>query len=96
MGASRPKPAKLEMRNRKQVQIAAEIAIYFCHPKSPWQPATNENTNGLLRQYFPKGTALSVHTEAHLDTVAAEINDRPRKRLQFNKPTEMIGPLLLR
>ncbi len=53
-------------------------------------------SNGLLRQYFPKGTDLSVHTEAHLDIVAAELNDRPRKRLQFKKPIEMIGPLLLR
>ena len=86
----------VEMRDWKQVQIAADIAIYFCDPKSPWQRATNENTNGLLRQYFPKGTDLSVHTEAHLDVVAAELNDRPRKRLQFKKPIEMIGPLLLR
>jgi IS30 family transposase len=86
----------VEMRDWKQVQIVADIAIYFCDPKSPWQRATNENTNGLLRQYFPKGTDLSVHTEAHLDAVAAELNDRPRKRLQFKKPIEMIGPLLLR
>jgi transposase, IS30 family len=86
----------VEMRDWKQVQIAADIAIYFCDPKSPWQRATNENTNGLLRQYFPKGTDLSVHTEAHLDAVAAELNDRPRKRLQFKKPIELIGPLLLR
>ncbi|MGH3496345.1 MAG: IS30 family transposase, partial [Nocardioidaceae bacterium] len=68
----------------------------FCDPHSPWQRATNENTNGLLRQYFPKGTDLSVHTEEHLDAVAAELNDRPRKRLQFKKPIELIGPLLLR
>ena len=53
-------------------------------------------SNGLLRQYFPKGTDLSVRTEAHLDAVAAELNDQPRKRLQFKKPIEMIGPLLLR
>ena len=86
----------VEMRDWKQVQIAANIAIYFCDPHSPWQRATNENTNGLLRQYFPKGTDLSVHTEAHLDAVADELNDRPRKRLQFKKPIEKIGPLLLR
>lgn len=84
------------MRDWKQVQIAADIAIYICDPKSRWQRATNENTNGLLRQYFPKGTDLSAHTEAHLEVVAAELNDRPRKRLQFKKPIEMIGPLLLR
>ena len=53
-------------------------------------------SNGLLRQYFPKGTDLSVRTEAHLDAVAAELNDQPRKRLQFKKPIEMTGPLLLR
>ena len=86
----------VEMRDWKQVQIAADIAIFFCDPKSPWQRATNENTNGLLRQYFPKSTDLSVHTEAHLDAVAEELNDRPRKRLQFKKPIELIGPLLLR
>jgi transposase, IS30 family len=86
----------VEMRDWKQVQIAADIAIYFCDPHSPWQRATNENTNGLLRQYFPKGTDLSVHTEAFLDAVAAELNDRPRKRLQFKRPIDKIGPLLLR
>ena len=86
----------VEMRDWKQVRIAADIAIYFCDPHSPWQRATNENTNGLLRQYFPKGTDLSVHTETHLDAVADELNDRPRKRLQFKKPIEKIGPLLLR
>lgn len=86
----------VEMRDWKQVKLAADIAIFFCDPHSPWQRATNENTNGLLRQYFPKGTNLSVHTEADLDAVAAELNDRPRKRLGFKKPIEMIGPLLLR
>ena len=86
----------VEMRDWKNVQVAAEIAIYFCDPHSPWQRATNENTNGLLRQYFPKGTDLAVHTEVHLEAVAAELNDRPRKRLQFQKRIEMIGPLLLR
>ena len=86
----------VEMRDWKQVQVATDIAIYFCDPHSPWQRATNENTNGLLRQYFPKGTDLSVHAETHLDAVAAELNDRPRKRLQFQKPIEKIGPLLLR
>jgi transposase, IS30 family len=86
----------VEMRDWKQVQMATDIAVYFCDPHSPWQRATNENTNGLLRQYFPKGTDLSVHTEVHLDAVADELNDRPRKRLQFKKPIELIGPLLLR
>ena len=85
-----------EMRDWKHVSIATDIDIYFCDPHSPWQRGTNENTNGLLRQYFPKGSDLSVHTEADLDWVAQELNDRPRKRLGFRKPIEQIGPLLLR
>ena len=86
----------VEMRDWKQVAVAADIAIYFCDPHSPWQRGTNENTNGLLRQYFPKVTDLSVHTAEHLDLVADQLNDRPRKRLSFRKPIEQIGPLLLR
>ncbi len=85
-----------EMRDWKQVSVAADIDIYFCDPHAPWQPATNENTNGLLRQYFPKGSDLSVHSAIDLDWVATELNDRPRKRLGFSKPIEEIGPLLLR
>jgi IS30 family transposase len=86
----------LEMRDWKQVSVAIDIDIYFCDPHSPWQRGTNENTNGLLRQYFPKGTDLAVHTAAALDRVAQELNDRPRRRLGFRKPIEEIGPLLLR
>ncbi len=85
-----------EMRDWKQVSVDADIDIYFCDPHAPWQRATNENTNGLLRQYFPKGTDLSVHSAVDLDWVATELNDRPRKRLGFMKPIEEIGPLLLR
>jgi IS30 family transposase len=85
-----------EMRDWQQVSVAADIDIYFCDPHSPWQRATNENTNGLLRQYFPKGTDLTVHSAMDLDWVATELNDRPRKRLGFAKPIEEIGPLLLR
>jgi len=85
-----------EMRDWRQVSVAADIDIYFCDPHSPWQRATNENTNGLLRQYFPKGTDLTVHSAMDLDWVATELNDRPRKRLGFAKPIEEIGPLLLR
>jgi IS30 family transposase len=84
-----------EMRDWKQVRIAADIAIFFCDPHKPWQRGSNENTNGLLRQYFPKGSDLSVHSEADLDWVAAELNDRPRKRLGYRKPIEEIGELLL-
>ncbi|MHB1884345.1 MAG: IS30 family transposase, partial [Acidimicrobiales bacterium] len=83
-----------EMRDWKAVRIDAGIEIYFCDPHKPWQRGTNENTNGLLRQYFPKGTDLSVHDEAFLDAVADELNDRPRKRLGFHKPIEQIGDLL--
>ena len=85
-----------EMGQWEQVRMAADIEIFFCDPHSPWQRATNENTNGLLRQYFPKGTDLSVHSAEHLDWVADELNDRPRKRLGFYKPIERIGDLLLR
>jgi len=85
-----------EMRDWKQVSVAADVDIYFCDPHAPWQRGTNENTNGLLRQYFPKGTDLSVHTAEDLNTVEDELNDRPRKRLGFRKPIEQIGPLMLR
>jgi IS30 family transposase len=84
-----------EMGDWKQVKLAADIEIFFCDPHAPWQRGTNENTNGLLRQYFPKGSDLSVHSEADLDWVAAELNDRPRKRLGYRKPDEQIGHLLL-
>ena len=80
-----------EMRDWKQVAIAADIEIFFCDPHKPWQRGSNENTNGLLRQYFPKGSDLSVHSEAELDQVAAELNDRPRKRLGYRKPIEEIA-----
>jgi IS30 family transposase len=85
-----------EMRDWKQISIAADIDIYFCDPHAPWQRGTNENTNGLLRQYFPKGTDLAKITELELDHVAEELNDRPRKRLGFYKPTERLTELLLR
>jgi len=85
-----------EMGAWKEVSVAADIDIYFCDPHAPWQRGTSENTNGLLRQYFPKGTDLSVHSAMDLDWVATELNDRPRKRLGFAKPIEEIGPLLLR
>jgi IS30 family transposase len=84
-----------EMRDWHQVAVAADIDIFFCDPHAPWQRGTNENTNGLLRQYFPKATDLAVHPETELDQVAAELNDRPRKRLGFRKPVEEIADLLL-
>ena len=85
----------VEMREWKRVVIDARIQIFFCDPHSPWQRGVNENTNGLLRQYFPIGSDLSIHSEEDLDRVAAELNDRPRKRLAFEKPIEAIEKLLL-
>ena len=82
-----------EMRDWMQIAIDSGIQVYFCDPHAPWQRGTNENTNGLLRQYFPKGFDFSTVTEADLDTVADELNDRPRKRLEFYKPTERIAEL---
>ena len=84
-----------EMRDWKQVHVDAGIEVYFCDPHAPWQRGSNENTNGLLRQYFPKGTDFATVTEAELDAVADELNDRPRKRLDFAKPTEQLAELLL-
>jgi transposase, IS30 family len=96
LGASLTWDQGIEMHECKEVSVAGDIDIYFCDPHSPWQRATCENTNGLLRQYFPKGTDLSVHSEPDLEWIATELNDRPRKRLGFAKPIEEIGPLLLR
>jgi hypothetical protein len=84
-----------EMRDWKQVRVDARIDVYFCDPHAPWQRGSDENTNGLLRQYLPKGTDFSTLTEAELDAVADELNDRPRKRLGFANPTEQLTELLL-
>ena len=83
-----------EMRDWKQVHIDADIDVFFCDPHAPWQRGTNENTNGLLRQYFPKGFDFATVTEAELDAVADELNDRPRKALDWDTPTERIAALL--
>jgi IS30 family transposase len=84
-----------EMRDWKQIRVDAGIEVFFCDPHAPWQRGSNENTNGLLRQYFPKGTDFGAISESHLDAVADEINDRPRKRLAFANPTEQLAELLL-
>ena len=77
-------------------ELGKDFKVYFCDPRSPWQRAVNENTNGLLRQYFPKGTDLSVHSAEDLAWVEHELNDRPRKRLDYARPSEVISDLLLR
>jgi IS30 family transposase len=83
-----------EMGDHVRFTVDTGVAVYFCDPHSPWQRGSNENTNGLLRQYFPKGTDLSVYDQAHLDTVAAELNGRPRQTLGWVKPSEALAKVV--
>jgi len=83
-----------EMAEHVRFTIETGVQVYFCDPRSPWQRGSNENTNGLLRQYFPKGSDLSVYDQAQLDVVAAELNDRPRQTLGWMKPSEALARIV--
>ena len=78
------------MAKHKSFSVDTNVKVYFCDPQSPWQRGTNENTNGLLRQYFPKKTDLSVYSQADLNKVALRLNQRPRKTLGFETPASKL------
>ena len=80
----------LEMAKHKDFTVATDVQVYFCDPQSPWQRGTNENTNLLLRQYFPRGADLSGHSQAQLDQVALRLNQHPRKTLGFQTPASKL------
>ena len=84
----------VEMARHGEFTVATGIAVYFCDPHSPWQRGSDENTNGLLRQYFPKGTDLSSYGPEQLITAAAELNGRPRKTLGWDRPAQRLAMLL--
>jgi IS30 family transposase len=85
-----------EMADHKSFTIATNVQVYFCDPRSPWQRGSNENTNGLLRQYFPRGTDLSRFSQTHLNRIALRLNQRPRKTLGFETPTDRLRAVLQR
>src|SRR4029077_8904307 len=83
-----------EMTQHVRLRVDTGVAVYFCDPHSPWQRGSNENTNGLLRQYFPKGTDLSVHSADDLAAVALTLNTRPRRTLSWRTPAEALDEVL--
>ena len=83
-----------ELASHSDFTVATKVQVYFCDPQSPWQRGSNENTNGLLRQYFPKGTNLSVYSQAALNKIARQLNDRPRKTLGFRTPADKLQEVL--
>ncbi len=83
-----------EMAAHKSFTVATNVQVYFCDPRSPWQRGSNENTNGLLRQYFPKGTDLSALSQAYLNRIAQRLYQRPRKTLGFETPADRLGSVL--
>jgi len=83
-----------EMADHKNFTIATDVQVYFCDPRSPWQRGSNENTNGLLRQYFPKGTDLSGYSQAYLNKIALRLSQRPRKTLGFETPADRLSAVL--
>jgi IS30 family transposase len=80
-----------EMVDHKRFTLATDVQVYFCDPRSPWQRGSNENTNGLLRQYLPKGIDISSYSQAKLNAMARQLNERPRKTLGFKTPAEMFS-----
>ena len=80
-----------EMADHKRFSLATDVKVYFCDPQQPWQRGSNENTNGLLRQYFPKGMDLSEISQAKLNAIARRLNERPRETLNFETPAECFG-----
>jgi IS30 family transposase len=83
-----------EFAQHARFSVATDLKVYFCDPRSPWQRGSNENTNGLLRQYFPKGEDVSGYSQAELNHVARELNTRPRQTLGFRTPADMLNEVL--
>ena len=84
----------LELAEHKRFTVATGVKVYFCDPRSPWQRGSNENTNGLLRQYFPKRSSIAHFTQADLDAIAAKLNGRPRQTLEWLTPSQKLAQVL--